>query len=201
MEYAGSVSVILVLIMTSMGGLGGGGAIIPIAIFFYGFETKQAIALSNSSYIIACLYRYLFNFRKSHPLKDGRGVLVDYNTASLMLPMIMVGATLGVKFNQILPSIVVTFILVILLLFILVTTCKKLLKISAEERKKFGPVCGKKNKVDVDGEDTDTKSKNDKVTETEPEAGGTLQIEPVAGHELEAGDQENDNECNTARVL
>ena len=99
MEYAGCVAVVLIIVSSSMGGLGGGGAIIPIAVFFFGFETKQAIALSNASIFVASVYRYLFNFSKSHPLKDGKGVLVDYNTASLMLPMIMVGATLGVIFN------------------------------------------------------------------------------------------------------
>ena len=71
-------------------------------------------------------------------------MLVDYNIASLMLPMIVVGATIGVMVNKILPMIVVTITLTLLLLFVSYTTLRKFMKIRADELKKFGPFCGKK---------------------------------------------------------
>ena len=90
---------------------------------------------------MASICRYLINFNKTHPLKNGTGVLVDYNIASLMLPMIVVGATTGVMLNKILPPIVVSVIFTILLVYFNIMTLLKLLKIIADERQKFGPVC------------------------------------------------------------
>ena len=61
-------------------------------------------------------------------------MLVDYNIASLMLPMIVVGATVGVMLNTILPDIVVVVLLTILLVFMSLTTKRKLNKIKAKEK-------------------------------------------------------------------
>lgn len=91
-EYIGCVLILILLLVSNMGGLGGGGALIPVAMVCFGFDTKQAIAQSNASIFIASVARYFWNFRVTHPYKNGRGVLVDYNIASLMLPMIIVGA-------------------------------------------------------------------------------------------------------------
>ena len=102
--------------------------------------------MSNASIGVASICRYIINFNKSHPLKQGTGVLVDYNVASLMLPMIVVGATTGVMLNQILPPILVSIIFTILVVFFNITTFRKLLKIQADERKRLGPVCGKSTK-------------------------------------------------------
>ena len=75
-------------------------------------------------------------------------MLVDYNIASLMLPMIVVGATTGVMVNKILPPIIVAIVFTILLVYFTITTFLKLLKIIAVEKEKFGPTncCGKAEK-------------------------------------------------------
>ena len=106
--------------------------------------------MSNASICVASLCRYIVNFNKSHPLKEGKGVLVDYNIASLMLPMLIVGATTGVMLNKILPPIIVSIVFTILLAYFNITTFRKLLRMIADERKRLGKVsCGKKqNRVD-----------------------------------------------------
>ena len=43
-EYVGAVMTLILLFISNVGGLGGGGAVIPIAMIFFGFDTKQAIA-------------------------------------------------------------------------------------------------------------------------------------------------------------
>lgn len=91
---------------------------------------------------MASICRYLINFNKTHPLKNKTGVLVDYNIASLMLPMIVVGATTGVMLNKILPPVIVSVVFTLLMVFFSVTTMRKLLKIQADERQRLGPVCG-----------------------------------------------------------
>ena len=82
---------------------------------------------------VSSVLRYIYNLNKSHPLKGGYGVLVDYNVASLMLPMAVVGASIGVMLNTILPSIVVISTLLILLVIMFFTTFKKLRRIMTKE--------------------------------------------------------------------
>ena len=85
--------------------------------------------MGNFAACVGSIIRYFFNAGKSHPLKQGHGVLVDYNIASLMLPMGVVGASVGVMLNTILPPVVVVSILVILLIIMFFTTLRKLRKI------------------------------------------------------------------------
>ena len=40
LEWIGNFVTLLVLVTSNCGGLGGGGAIIPVAMIFYGFDTK-----------------------------------------------------------------------------------------------------------------------------------------------------------------
>ena len=44
MEIVGTVLIGILLLISNVGGLGGGGAVIPLAMVFFGFNTKQAIA-------------------------------------------------------------------------------------------------------------------------------------------------------------
>ena len=73
-EWFGCIITILVLAFTNTGGIGGGGIMIPVAIFFYGFDMKTAIALSNATVAVASICRYVANLNRSHPLKGETGV-------------------------------------------------------------------------------------------------------------------------------
>ena len=95
---------------------------------------------------MSAIVRYIFNFNVPHPLKSGKGVLTDYNIAALMLPMIVVGSSVGVIVNRILPAVVIAAILFLLLSGVIITTIRKWCKMIAEEREKFGPVCSCSNK-------------------------------------------------------
>lgn len=128
-EVLGYFMMIFVMFTSNLGGLGGGGAVIPVCMIFFGFDTKQSIALSNATTVISSFVRYLINFKKPHPYKGSHGVIVDYNAASLMLPMITIGATVGQILNKILPSVVIATMLTILLLVVSYTTIKKLCRI------------------------------------------------------------------------
>ena len=140
-EYVGAILTPLILFLSQTGGLSGGGTLIPVMILFFGFDTKQAIALSNFSICLSSYARFFQHFNKSHPLKEGKGVLVDYSIASIMLPMIVLGATLGVMVNKVIPALFIALILFILLAIMSIMTTKKLRRIQREEREKFGPLC------------------------------------------------------------
>ena len=73
-EIVGCIITLLLVFYTNLGGIGGGGIVIPITIFFFGFDVKSAIALSNATIAVASICRYLLNLKRAHPLKDGKGV-------------------------------------------------------------------------------------------------------------------------------
>jgi uncharacterized membrane protein YfcA len=49
--------------MANVGGIGGGGLIIPFLMTFWGFDTKQAIAISNMTIFVGALVRYLYTYK------------------------------------------------------------------------------------------------------------------------------------------
>lgn len=59
------------------------------------------------SVFIASLVRYLINSSKPHPLKNGKGLLVDINVMVIMLPMIVSGVSFGVIANVASPDPVI----------------------------------------------------------------------------------------------
>jgi uncharacterized membrane protein YfcA len=83
--------VIFVIVIANIGGLGGGGIVLPVSMLFFQFDAKNAISLSNFSVCISSGLVYLINANKPHPLKQGKGILVDMNIVVIMLPMIISG--------------------------------------------------------------------------------------------------------------
>ena len=59
------------------------------------------------SVFIASMIRYFINSSKPHPLKNGKGLLVDINVMVIMLPMIVSGVSLGVIANIASPDPVI----------------------------------------------------------------------------------------------
>lgn len=102
-EFWGFIAVFWILWIANMGGVGGAGMLVPVVITFFKFDPKNAIALSNFSIFLASLQRYLLNSGKPHPLKKGKGLVVDLNLGILMLPMIVSGVSFGVILNVVMP--------------------------------------------------------------------------------------------------
>ena len=51
--------------------------------------------------------RFFKNSRAPHPLKNGKGMLIDLDLSTLMLPMMISGVSFGVILNIIVPTIFV----------------------------------------------------------------------------------------------
>ena len=81
----------MVVFITNVGGVGGGGIIMPVVMAFFKLDTKNAVALSNLSLSIASTIRFILNANRPHPLKNGKGLLIDLNLTSIILPMIVSG--------------------------------------------------------------------------------------------------------------
>lgn len=111
------IAVFWMIWVANMGGIGGGGTLVPICIFFFKLDAANAVPLSNFSIFLSSGQRYLLNLNKTHPLKNGKGLLVDYNLAIIMLPAIISGVSVGGIINKILPGLVVRISYTVLLLY------------------------------------------------------------------------------------
>ena len=92
------------MVFTTSGGTGGGGIIIPAMMALFHFDAPSSIAISNFSILVSGVVRIVLNCNQSHPLKHGTGTITDYNIASLMLPGIIFGASIGAVVNLALPG-------------------------------------------------------------------------------------------------
>ena len=55
------------MMLCTVGGVGGGGVVVPLLMALFKFDTKQAIALSGLSIVLCSITRFVYNFRQMHP--------------------------------------------------------------------------------------------------------------------------------------
>ena len=103
-EFMGLTLLIIISSISTVGGIGGGGLVIPFCMTFLGFSTKHAIALSSFTILTCSIVRFLFFKNHKHPEKDS--VLIDYDLASIMLPIIMMGSMVGTLASITLPNLI-----------------------------------------------------------------------------------------------
>ena len=106
----------LLMTLSTIAGIGGGGVVVPLLMTFFDFDTKEAIAISGFSILLCSVTRFAFNYRLKHPEKDS--VALDYNLASVMLPTVLMGSFIGVLVNVSFPPLILQIILTIVLLFL-----------------------------------------------------------------------------------
>jgi uncharacterized membrane protein YfcA len=54
-------------ILCTMAGVGGGGIVTPLCMVFYGFHTKDAVAVAAFATFAATLGSFLTSFKQKHP--------------------------------------------------------------------------------------------------------------------------------------
>ena len=74
------------------------------------------------------------SLRESHPLREGKGTLVDYNLLSLMMPGAIIGAILGTTANLILPGPLILAFFIVSIGLSVVTGLRKYLSLRKNER-------------------------------------------------------------------
>ena len=133
LELIGIVVLPVLLGLANIGGIGGGGLIIPLCIMLFGMSTKQAIALSNTTIAIGAIIRYFgFSIHSRHPHKPV--TIVDYNMAAIMTPLMMIGSFVSVIFAQVMPDAVLTILIAVLMLYLTVDTGLKAIKMWRQEQ-------------------------------------------------------------------
>ena len=96
-EFFGIIILTIVIALSNMGGIGGGGVVVPFTMTFFTFSTKEAIAISGFSIFCSSIARYIYQIHDMHPEKDV--VIIDYGLATIMLPSVMMGSMIGVLTN------------------------------------------------------------------------------------------------------
>jgi len=104
-EIAGSFVFALVMLLSNVGGIGGGGVAIPLVMVFFNFSMKPAIAISSFSIMCATLARFFFNFNERHPEKAD-STSIDYGMTNVMMPLILVGSLTGAYVYVSFPDLV-----------------------------------------------------------------------------------------------
>ena len=133
LELWGLIFVSIVLFYTSLGGISGGGLCVPVFLAFMRFDAKQAIGLSNASICIGGLLRVFYFANEPHPLKNGKGLLIDHNLAVLGLPLIIMGVSFGVLLNIIVPNVFIVGFFVCMCLYLSYGLTKKAFNIYSKE--------------------------------------------------------------------
>ena len=135
MEFWGLIQLIYILFIANVGGVGGGGVQFPCLIGFFKLGAKFAIPLSNFSIFLSSFIRYIANRKKPHPLKEGTGLLVDYDYGMIMLPCIVSGISIGGIIHYIMPEIIINIVFIIIMLTVPVSGFIKCLQMIKEENK------------------------------------------------------------------
>ena len=100
--------------LCSAGGVGGGGLFIPIFNLLLGFDVKSAAALSNFMILGGSLANVGWNIQQVHPHQPEKP-LIDFDVALLLQPNMLLGISMGVICNVLLPSWLITLEFVLIL--------------------------------------------------------------------------------------
>ncbi|RDX75539.1 Sulfite exporter TauE/SafE family protein 3, partial [Mucuna pruriens] len=82
----------------TVGGVGGGGIFVPMLTLIVGFDAKSATAISKCMITGGAGATVFYNLKQRHPTLDMP--VIDYDLALLFQPMLMLGISIGVAFNE-----------------------------------------------------------------------------------------------------
>jgi uncharacterized membrane protein YfcA len=133
-EVVGSFVFALVMLLSNVGGIGGGGVAIPLVMVFFNFSMKPAIAISSFSIMCATLARFFFNFNERHPEKPGC-TSIDYGMTNVMMPLILIGSLVGAYVYVAFPDLVLQISLTLLLFVLMCESGRKFVETYKKESK------------------------------------------------------------------
>ena len=131
-EWAGTFIFTIVMMLSKVAGIGGGGIAIPIISYFFNFGLKPATAISSFSILIASLAYFAYNYNLKNPDKPQMPA-IDYGLAVVMMPLTLLGSLIGAYFYISFPEMILLIILTLLLIFLTFNSWTKGLEIYAKE--------------------------------------------------------------------
>ena len=131
-ELIGIVTLPLLLGLANIGGIGGGGLVIPLAMGCWGFSTTEAVAISNSTVFLGALLRFVgFSIKQKHPYADR--TVIDYNIASIMMPAVFFGSFTGLYLANLLPESIIMILMTLILIKLTYNTYVKTVSLYTKE--------------------------------------------------------------------
>eukprot|EP00698_Gefionella_okellyi_P022523 TRINITY_DN7483_c0_g1_i1.p1 TRINITY_DN7483_c0_g1~~TRINITY_DN7483_c0_g1_i1.p1 ORF type:complete len:458 (+),score=98.78 TRINITY_DN7483_c0_g1_i1:80-1453(+) len=128
-----SLLVCLLATASSAGsGLGGGGLMVPLYTLLL-HSPRVAIPLSKACIFGASVANVVVNARKRHPRADRP--LIDWDVALMLEPATLGGTVIGVLFNRMFPSWLITMLLLLLLSYTTYKTMTKGVTLWKKERR------------------------------------------------------------------
>jgi len=114
-EVGGVILLILLKILCTMAGVGGGGIVTPLCMVFFGFVTKDAVSVSAFATFSATMGSFITSFKSRHPEKKG-SVLIDYGLTCIMMPTTLAGAQIGSFILIVFPAPIIQIFLILMLI-------------------------------------------------------------------------------------
>lgn len=100
----GLALIVVISAIANAGGIGGGAILSALYILWFKFSIGDAIPLSNATIFSGALMNFFVIVNKRQDKNKNR-LLIDYKLASLILPLMLGGALVGVIVNKVLPPI------------------------------------------------------------------------------------------------
>ena len=119
-ELIGSVIVVILGSLSAAAGIGGGVAVVPLFLLFFGVTLKEAVALSNVIILVNSAIMFLFSIGRKDPLKPTK-TLIDYTFVMLLNPIFIFSNVIGSIFSKTVSSgsIIVLFVIVLIALIVI----------------------------------------------------------------------------------
>lgn len=109
--------------ISSAGGIGGGGLFIPILIIVAGLDLKTASSFSAFMVTGGSFANVLYNMLIASSKCDGKRTLIDYDIALLSEPCMLLGVSIGVICNLMLPEWLIIILFAVFLAWSSFRTC------------------------------------------------------------------------------
>ncbi|KAG7389570.1 hypothetical protein PHYPSEUDO_010215 [Phytophthora pseudosyringae] len=135
-EVLGMALAALVIFVAAGGGTGGGGVLDPIYILIMGLSAKTAIPLSSITILGGAFGNFFLNLRRTRD--NSPKSLIDWDVILAMQPLLLLGASCGTFLNPILPTWLLSVLLVLVLSLTGTRTLQKAISARRNERWQCG---------------------------------------------------------------
>ena len=123
-EWIGTFVFAFIKLLSIVGGIGGGGVAIPLAMYFFGLSFKPAIAISSFAIMVSTIFGFFYNYKERHPEKPNT-TSIDYGMTNVMMPLTLIGSLIGAYFYKAFPDLILLIILTLLLAILCWESIKK----------------------------------------------------------------------------
>ena len=107
----------------SLGGIGGGGLVVPCYVIVTRLNLKQAIPLGSVTVLGGSLAALILNLKRRHPLADRP--IIDWDLILVMEPLVLIGTVFGSILHRVISGKLLSVLLVLLLTIVAHTTLVK----------------------------------------------------------------------------